>query len=129
MAKYSEEFKIKLVTEYLYGNLGYKLLAKKYNMGSKTSIIEWVKVYKSQEMDGLKRRQTRELYPVQFKLDTIQFMLKTGASFLETAVQFNLNNPSLIRRWIKEYKEQGIEGLKPKSKGRPSMSKKNDVTP
>ncbi|MBM7716737.1 transposase-like protein, partial [Bacillus thermophilus] len=36
MAKYNEEFKIKLVTEYLYGNLGYKSLAKKYNMGSET---------------------------------------------------------------------------------------------
>ncbi len=121
MEKYSEEFKIKLVNEYLYGNLGYKSLARKYNMGSETSIVEWVKVYKSQGMDGLKRRQTRDMYPVQFKLDTIQFMLKTGASFLETAVQFNLNNPSLIRRWMKEFKEQGLGGLKPK--GRPSMSR------
>ncbi|WP_404458823.1 helix-turn-helix domain-containing protein [Oceanobacillus kapialis] len=124
MAKYSEEFKIKLVTEYLYGNLGYRSLAKKYNMASETSIIEWVKVYKSQGMDGLKRRQTKEMYPVQFKLDTVQFVLETGASFLETAVQFNLNNPSLIRRWMKDFKKQGIEGLEPKPKGRPSMSKK-----
>ncbi|MBM7717287.1 transposase [Siminovitchia sp. FSL H7-0308] len=122
MAKYNEEFKIKLVTEYLYGNLGYKSLAKKYNMGSETPIVEWVKVYKSQGMDGLKRKQTREMYPVQFKLDTIQFVLKTGASYLETAVQFKLNNPSLIRRWMKEFKEQGVEGLKPK--GESSMSKK-----
>lgn len=124
MAKYSEEFKIKLVNEYLYGNLGYKSLARKYNMGSETSIVEWVKVYKTPGMDGLKRRQTRDMYPVQFKIDTIQFMLKTGASFLETAVQFNLNNPSLIKHWMKEFKEQGLGGLKPKPKGRPSMSKK-----
>ncbi|MGI8349394.1 hypothetical protein NiCM35_06415 [Niallia circulans] len=34
MAKYSEEFKIKLVNEYLHVNFGYKLLAKKYNMPS-----------------------------------------------------------------------------------------------
>lgn len=54
------------------------------------------------------------MYPVQFKLDTIQFVLKTGASYLETAVQFNLNNLSLIRRWMKEFKEQGVEGLEPK---------------
>lgn len=122
MAKYSEEFKINLVTEYLYGNLGYKLLAKKYNMGSATPIFEWVKVYKSQGMDGLKRKKARKFYPVRFKLNTIQFVLKTGATFLETAVQFKLNNPSLIRRWMKEFKEQGVEGLKPK--GESSMSKK-----
>lgn len=123
MAKYSEEFKIKLVTEYLYGNLGYGSLAKKYNMGSQTPIVEWVKAYKSQGIEGLKRRKTKKEYSVQFKLETVQFMLETGASYLETAVQFNLNNPSLIRRWMKTFREQGIEGLKQKSKGRPSMSK------
>ncbi|GIN90780.1 hypothetical protein J22TS1_18310 [Siminovitchia terrae] len=96
MAKYSEEFKIKLVTEYLYGNLGYGSLAKKYNMGSQTPIVEWVKAYKSQGIEGLKRRKTKKEYSVQFKLETVQFMLETGASYLETAVQFNLNNPSLI---------------------------------
>jgi transposase len=124
MAKYSEEFKIKLVTEYLDGNLGYKSLAKKYNMGSQTPIVEWVKAYKSQGLEGLKRRKTKKEYSVQFKLDTIQFMLRTGASHLETAVQFNLNHPSLTRRWMKTFQEQGVEGLKLKSKGRPSMSKK-----
>jgi transposase len=124
MAKYGEEFKIKLVTEYLYGNLSYRSLAKKYNLGSQTRILEWVKTYKSQGVEGLKRRKTKKEYSVQFKLDTIQFMLNTGASYLETAVQFNLNNPSLIIRWMKTFHEQGVEGLKLKSKGRPSMSKK-----
>ena len=50
MAKYSEEFKIKLVTEYLDGNIGYGSLAKKYNMGSQTPIHQWVKAYESQGM-------------------------------------------------------------------------------
>ncbi|MFD0957234.1 helix-turn-helix domain-containing protein [Virgibacillus alimentarius] len=31
-----------------------------------------------------------------------------------------MNNPSLINRWMKEFNEQGVEGLKPKPKGRPS---------
>ncbi|MFD2129743.1 transposase [Pseudogracilibacillus auburnensis] len=124
MAKYSEEFKLKLVTEYLCGNLGYKLLAKKYNMPSPSPLKNWVRSYKEQGMDGLKRRKTKKKYSVQFKLDAVQFMLKTGASYLETAVQFDLNNPSLIARWLKAFRDQGIEGLKPRLKGRPSMSKK-----
>lgn len=124
MAKYSEEFKIKLVTEYLHGNKGYKLLAKKYNMPSYTPLRNWVSAYKTQGVEGLKNRRRKEAYSVQFKLDTIQFMLNTGASYQETADQFKLNNPSLINRWMKEFNEQGVEGLKPKPKGRPSMSKK-----
>ena len=129
MAKYNEEFKIKLVTEYLYGNLGYKLLAKKYNLPSPTPLRNWVRAYKNQGLEGLKRRKVKEVYSVQFKLDTIQFMLETGASYQETAEQFRLNHPSLIHRWMKEFSEQGIEGLKPKSKGRPSMSKKPNNQP
>jgi transposase len=127
MAKYSEEFKIKLVTEYLQGNFGYSLLAKKYNMPSQTPLQDWVRAYKSQGLEGLRRRR-KEAYSVQFKLDTVQFMLETGASYQETADQFKLNNPSLIYRWMKLFNEQGIEGLKPKSKGRPSMSKKPNKT-
>lgn len=123
MAKYSEEFKIKLVTEYLSGNLGYKLLAKKYNMPSQTPLQDWVRAYKTQGMEGLKRKKVKEVYSVQFKLDTIQFMFETGASYQETDEQFRINNPSLIHRWMKTFNEQGIEGLNPKSKGRPSMSK------
>ncbi len=124
MAKYNEVFKLKLVTEYLHGNLGYKLLAKKYNMPSQTPLQDWVRAYNSQGIEGLKQRKMKEVYSVQFKLDTIQFMLETGASYQETADQFRLNNPSLIYHWKETFNEQGIEGLKPKSKGRPSMSKK-----
>ncbi|WP_170140761.1 helix-turn-helix domain-containing protein [Oceanobacillus arenosus] len=60
MAKYSEEFKMKIVTEYLQGNFGYVSLAKKYNISSTNRIYEWVRAYKSQGMDGLKRRKTKK---------------------------------------------------------------------
>lgn len=129
MAKYSEEFKVKLVTEYLNGNLGYRLLAKKYNMPSRTPLQDWVRSYKTKGMEGLKREKTKEVYSVQFKLDTIQFMLNTGASYQETTEQFKLNNSSLIHSWMKTFNEQGVEGLKPKIKGRPSMSKKPNKQP
>src|SRR5699024_6179266 len=80
--------------------------------------------YQTQGMEGVKRRKTKVEYTVQFKLDTVQFMLETGASYSETAIQFHLNNPSLIVRWLKVFREQGIEGLKPRSKRRNTMSKK-----
>lgn len=49
MSKYSEEFKIKLVIEYLEGNLGYSRLATKYNMLSETPIKNWVKAYRMKD--------------------------------------------------------------------------------
>ena len=118
MVKYSEGFKLSLVTEYLQGNLGYALLARKYNMPSDTPIKNWVSAYKNQGVRrGLKRKNSREAYPVQFKLDTIHFMLRTGASYQETADQFMLNNPSLIARWMIEFREQGVRRPETKTKG------------
>jgi len=43
MAKYSYEFKLKVVQEYLTGPKGYKLLARKYQISDESSIKNWVK--------------------------------------------------------------------------------------
>lgn len=39
--KYSDEFKLQVVKEYLTGDLGCRLLAKKYNLPSKNYIFHW----------------------------------------------------------------------------------------
>nr|WP_281414406.1 helix-turn-helix domain-containing protein [Virgibacillus salarius] len=75
-------------------------------------------------MAGLKRRNKKKEYAVQFKLDTIQFMLETGASYRETAVPFKLSNSSIVKLWMKKFRRQGKEGLELKRKGHPSMPKK-----
>ncbi|MDG5473951.1 helix-turn-helix domain-containing protein, partial [Jeotgalibacillus sp. ET6] len=116
--------KLKLISEYLNGDLSYDLLARKYHIPSSTPIKRWVHSYKRQGIQGVKRRSERKEYPVQFKVDTVRFILTTGASYLTAAMQFGMNNPSLLAHWMKRYQEQGIEGLKPSPKRRPSMSKK-----
>ena len=47
MAKYNTEFKMKVVKEYLEGNISYKELAKKYSIPDKASVRMWVNVYES----------------------------------------------------------------------------------
>lgn len=46
MAKYSEEFKLQLVQEYLEGPLGYTLVAKKYALSDRSILSNWVRAYK-----------------------------------------------------------------------------------
>jgi transposase InsO family protein len=62
MAKYSEEFLKKLVTEYSNGNLGYTRLVRKYNMPSETPLKNWVRAYKTQGIEGLKRKIEDYIY-------------------------------------------------------------------
>jgi len=80
MAKYSEQFKLTLVKEYQEGKLGYNLLAKKYDMKDCTQIKRWVKVYEKFGSEGLKRKKHKETYSVQFKLDVLSYMKRTGSS-------------------------------------------------
>ena len=123
MAKYSEEFKLKMVKEYLEGSLGYTLLAKKHSIPSSTPIKSWVQAYKAFGIEGLRKKDTKQVYSVQFKLDVLHFIKQTGASYQDTAIEFNLNNPSLIANWYRKLSREGIEGLKEKVKGQPLMSK------
>lgn len=129
MAKYSDEFKFKLVQEYLDGLLGYKLLARKYNMPDPTPIRNWVKAYKAFGAEGIISNDSKKLYSVQFKLDVLHFKKQTGASYRDSAIEFKMNNPALIANWQRIFLKEGVEGLKPKQRGRPSMSKKRDVKP
>ena len=123
MAKYSEQFKLMLVREYQKGKVGYNLLAEKHNMTSSSPIKRWVKLYEKFGMDGLMRKKDKQTSPVQFKLDVLSFMKRTGSSEMETALHFGLTNPPMITAWKKAFQEGVIEGLN-KIKGRPSMSDK-----
>lgn len=128
MGKYSQGFKLKVVQAYLKGNLGYLLLAQKYGIPSPTPIKHWVRAYKAFGEEGLQRKTKHEEYPVQFKLDLLNFMKQTSASYQDIAIRFNMNHPSLIATWHSKLLKERVEGLK-HAKGRPIMSKKSKITP
>ena len=55
MSKYTYEFKLKIVKEYLNGYLEFAYLSKKYNIQSKENIREWVRKYEIHGDNGLKK--------------------------------------------------------------------------
>lgn len=121
MTKYSDEFKIMVVREYQEGELGYQRLAKKHGVKSPKQIINWVKNYEEFGTEGIIRKKQKKTYSVQFKLDVLSFMKRTGSSVTETALQFGLTNPPMITSWKKTFLDGGAEALD-RSKGRPPMS-------
>src|SRR5699024_5652781 len=124
MVKYSEEFKLKIIKEYLKGSLGYKLLAKKYQILLESSINSWVRNYKEYDLTGISTRPLQRVYPDQLKLTVLQFFQRRCYCFHDAAIKFGMKSHSPIIQWKKDFEKGGIEGLNPKRKGRPSMSKK-----
>src|SRR5699024_5565175 len=111
MAKYSYEFKLMIVKEYLEDFLGYGLVANKHRIPSQSPIERWVRAYKEFGEDGLRRKHSKQVYPVQFKSDVLVFMQQTGASYQDTAIAFKMNNTSVIANWYRLFMNEGIEGL------------------
>ena len=126
MSKYNTEFKMKVVKEYLEGNVSYKDLAKKYSIPDKSNIRRWVNVYESQDYDGLKVSRKNSSYSLDLKLNVVDLYLTGEMSYQSLANELKINNPPMIARWVKEFREKGIEGLKPKKRGRPSNMPNTD---
>ncbi|MCT7716558.1 transposase [Lactobacillus iners] len=53
MAKYSFEFKKKIVLDYLDGKGGAQYLSKKYELGSHSQLFKWINAYKEFGDEGL----------------------------------------------------------------------------
>ncbi|WP_068673912.1 helix-turn-helix domain-containing protein [Oceanobacillus sp. Castelsardo] len=119
--KYSDSLKLKVVKEYQEGYLGIRPLAKKYGIKSKSQVDRWIKLYEKFGDEGLKAKKHIETYSVQFKLDVLRFIERTGSSEMEAALHFGMKVPTRIASWKKAYREGGVGGLS-KKKGWPSMS-------
>ena len=125
MAKYSTEFKMKVVKEYLETNISYKSLSDKYGIPNESVIKIWVNAYKTQGYEGIKVKRENTQYTLEFKLNVVKLYLTGEMSYQSLANELKVNNPSIITRWVKEFREKGIEGLKSKKRGRPSKMSKS----
>ncbi|WP_420491196.1 transposase [Neobacillus vireti] len=91
MAKYSEEFKLMIVREYKEGTLGHKLLAKKYGVKSYSQVKRWIDAYEKFGEQGLKRKNHKETYSVQFKLEGNNNAIKSAKNRTALNVTPNQN--------------------------------------
>ncbi len=124
MAKYSYEFKKKIVSEYLNNEGRLKFLIKKHGMKSEKNLSRWVKAYEKYGESGLVRSRKKEKYTFEFKLSVVESYLTTEASYQELALNVGMNNPPLITKWVNDYRISGSEALREKTRGRPAKKNK-----
>ena len=103
---------------YLKGNIGYRSLAKKYNIPGTRQIEIWVATFQRLGTEGISRSRQKKSYSFQFKLHAVELYLSTEISYKDLALQFEINNPALVTKWVQRYRAVGVDGLKPNRKGR-----------
>ena len=105
MAKYSTEFKMKVVKEYLESSISYKSLSGKYCIPSEIAAKNWVNAYKSQGYEGLKVKRENTQYTLEFKLNVVNLYLTGEMSYQILANELKINNPSMIARWVIDFRK------------------------
>ena len=121
MAKYSYEFKRKIVMEYLNGQDGCRYLGKKYGVPHSV-ISRWIQNYKNYGEESLLRSRQQQSYPFEFKLHVVELYLTSELSYQQLALQVGMTDPARITRWVLDYR-----AARPKKKGRKRTMDKEKI--
>lgn len=119
--KYDYTFKLECVELVLkkYYSCGYVSNLKAID---ESNIRKWVSFYKSQGKIGLLPRKNQS-YSIELKLKVIKTIEKESLPLRAACLRFNIPDVGIIVKWKKDFAKFGVEGLKPKQRGKPkSMS-------
>jgi transposase len=119
--KYDSTFKLECVELVLKSHYSCEWVSKQKGP-NKSNVRKWVEFYKQYGKAGLLPRKNKN-YSTAFKLKVVKSIDDDYLSLREACLKFNITSESVIIKWQKDFITFGIEGLQPKSKGRPkSMS-------
>jgi len=121
MSKYSKQFKLKVVKEFLKSG-GLKRVAHLFGI-SHSDVRKWVLAYQAHGEDGLISR--RQQYSPQFKVQVLEYMAQHQISARPAAAHFGIGSMNTILQWQKLYNEGGITEITNRPRGRPPMSQLN----
>ena len=120
MSKHSQEFKLEVVQYYLSNKGGYRATARYFNIDQST-VRKWLLIYELHGENGLSTQTYKSNYSVEFKHEVVLCMINEGLSSREIVKRFNFKERHMAMNWLSQYKTRGIDGLKPKPRGRPKQ--------
>lgn len=72
MVKFSQQFKVRVVKDYLSSSLGHGLIAHKYNVKGHLLAISWVHRYQAFGSSGLNVPAPKKVFDGSFKVDILK---------------------------------------------------------
>lgn len=108
MNKYPYEFRLNAVKLALDGKHSMNSAAKELNL-SHNQLREWVQHYQKLGTDGLYIHNGT--YTGNFKFQVLQVMETQHLSAYQVAIEFNIPHARTVSKWMKLFKEEGIDAL------------------
>lgn len=114
--KHSLETRIR-AAELFGSGFGYRSVAGMLSIPDTTS-RGWRDQYRSGQLLGL-GVMSPKVYPVELKIAAVEAFL-SGSSTTEVVARFEISDRSIFNKWLAAYRVDGLAGLHPKKKGRPT---------
>ncbi len=105
-----------VVQDYVQNGLSPYELATKYNISSKTVIIQWIKRYNNHieqrdycphpEVYMAERKKTTK----EERMEIVQYCINHDCNYKETAAKYGCSY-SQVYSWVRKYDRQGTDGL------------------
>lgn len=108
MIKHSDQFKLKVVKQYLAGKIGFHSLAAQHGIAG-PMVRRWVEWYRLHGMKGLTAKRSH--YSAAFKLSVLQDMWDNALSQAKVAAKYNIRNPASIGIWERRYQSGSFAAL------------------
>lgn len=88
------------------------------------TVRQWLDIYRSVGIEVLALMGTKKtVYPFETKVAAIRAVVDEGMTKPEAMAKFGIASPSSFKRWLKVYRKDGPDALRPKPKGRPKGAK------
>lgn len=100
--KHTIEERYDAVTKYLSGQCSRTAISKEYGI-DKSTLLNWIRKYQANGMDGLKESQTWKRYSHSLKLNAVSDYLENSHSLRECCDKYNISSPEVLRQWVNLY--------------------------
>ena len=128
MTKYNFLFKQQVIEFYLQNGKNRSLTRKHFQLAEQI-LNRWIKQFNHSRINGLEVRGTKQTYSLEFKLSLVQAVKQGKCSAGAACLHFGIANSGVVSQWLQAFERQGINGLIPKPKGRPTMKPKYPKMP
>jgi transposase len=100
---------------------GYGAKAVATRLGvSRTAVRRLHDRWRLRSTGALMMKPGRRSFAFEFKLGVVRRFVDGEATAIELAREHGLSSPKLVENWVRAYRRDGEEALRPKPKGRPA---------
>lgn len=124
--KITVEEKVRLVREYLSGQLGPSEFERIYRTKNQV-LYDWVRLYQTRGEAGLMPATKFRKYPPELKLCAVRDYLDGNGSLRAICTKYDISDDEMLRRWVKRYNSHG-DFKRPNDGGAICMAKGRKTT-